>query len=156
MTKSSNQPLQIVNQTNLKVVIQVNSKETVPSGISKQVMATKNLLAQYQALGMKNGKDYEILMVFRSGGAQFLLNDAAYGSNVVKQPSAGNPNSAILLTLHNGGVKMYECHVAMKMKGYIPADIQPYAIMVETGIGALVDFEQSGYLPHPMMVSDTD
>ena len=54
----------------------------MPNGISKQVMAVKNLYDQYTALGMKPGKDYEIVMVFRGDGAQFLLTDEAYNLKV--------------------------------------------------------------------------
>ncbi len=140
-------PLQIANQTGLKVVVQVNEIGTVRHGISKQVMAAKNLYDQYTALGMKPGKDYEIVMVFRADGAQFLLTDKAYDRKV-KQPHAkGNPNRALLDALSQGGVKMYECGVAMKLKGYTPRDILPYGRVVASGIGAIVDFEKSGYLP---------
>lgn len=146
MANNTQPPLQIVNQTGLKVVVQVNYSSTIPNGISKQVMAAKNLYDQYTALGMKPGKDYEIAMVFRADGAQFLLTDKAYDQKV-KQPHAkGNPNRAILDVLTKGGVKMYECGVAMNLKGYSPQDILPYSRIVASGIGAMVDFEKSGYL----------
>jgi intracellular sulfur oxidation DsrE/DsrF family protein len=139
-------PLQIVNQKDLKVVVQVNYSDTVGNGLSKQVLATKNLYDQYTALGMKAGKDYEIVMVFRADGAQFLLTDAAYDKKV-KQPHAkGNPNRAILDELSNAGVKMHECGVAMRLKGYTPQDILPYSRIVASGIGAMVDFQKSGYI----------
>ena len=139
-------PLQIVNKTGLKVVVQVNYSDTVGNGIGKQVLATKNLYDQYTALGMKAGKDYEIVMVFRADGAQFLLTDAAYDKKV-KQPHAkGNPNREILDELSKAGVKMHECNVAMKLKGYVPQDILPYSRIVTSGIGAMVDFQKSGYI----------
>lgn len=56
MANNAKPPLQIVNQTGLKVVVQVNYSDTIPNGISKQVLATKNLYDQYTALGMKPGK----------------------------------------------------------------------------------------------------
>lgn len=146
MTNSAKPPLQIVNQTGLKVVVQVNDSDTVPSGISKQVMATKNLYDQYTALGMKPGKDYEIVMVFRADGAQFLLTDEAYDQKVKTPHAKGNPNRAILDALNQNGVTMHECGVAMKLKGYSPQDILPYSRIVTSGIGAMVDFEKSGYL----------
>ena len=139
-------PLQIVNQKDLKIVVQVNYSDTVGNGLSKQVLATKNLYDQYTALGMKAGKDYEIVMVFRADGAQFLLTDEAYDKKV-KQPHAkGNPNRAILDELNQGGVKMHECGVAMRLKGYTPQDIMPYSRIVASGIGAMVDFQKSGYI----------
>lgn len=140
-------PLQIVNQAGIKVVVQVNYSDTVPNGISKQVMAVKNLYDQYTVLGMKSGKDYEIIMVFRADGAQFLLTDEAYDLKVKQPHPKGNPNKAMLETMYKGGVKMYECHVAMKLKGYKPEDIFPFSRVVVSGIGAVVDFEKSGYLP---------
>lgn len=143
---SSKPPLQIVNQTGLKVVVQVNSADTVPNGVSKQVLATKNLFDQYMALGMKPGKDFEIAMVFRGDGAQFLLNDEAYDQKVKQPHPKGNPNRAIIDALNKGGVSMYECAVAMKLKGYTPQEIFPYSRIVTSGIGAVVDFEKSGYL----------
>lgn len=139
-------PLQIVNQTGLKVVVQVNYADTIPNGISKQVMATKNLHDQYSALGMKPGKDYEIVMVFRADGAQFLLTDEAYDQKVKQPHPKGNPNRAILDALSKDGVKMHECGVAMRLKGYSREDILPYSRIVASGIGAIVDFEKSGYL----------
>ena len=139
-------PLQIVHQTGLKVLIQVNEDSTIPDGVSKQVLATKNLLDQYQVLGMKSGKDYEIAMVFRADGAQFLLADAAYDQKVTKPHGQGNPNRMLLDALAAGGVKMYECGVAMRMKGYVPADLRPASRIVVSGIGALVDFQASGYI----------
>lgn len=139
-------PLQIVNRTGLKVVVQVNYSDTVPNGISKQVLAAKNLYDQYTALGMKPGKDYEIVMVFRGDGAQFLLTDMAYDQKVKQPHPKGNPNRLILDTLNKGGVTMYECGVAMKLKNYSPQDILPYGRIVESGIGAMIDLEKSGYL----------
>ena len=139
-------PLQIVHQTGLKVVVQINYTDAVPNGVSKQVLATKNLHAQYKALGMKQGKDYEIVMVFRGDGAQLLLTDAAYDQKVKQPHPKGNPNRAILDALNKDGVVMYECAVAMKGKGYTPHDILPYSRIVESGITTLVDLQKSGYL----------
>lgn len=139
-------PLQIVNQTGLKVAIQVNYADTIPNGVGKQVLAAKNLFDQYTALGMKSGKDYEIAMVFRADGAQLLLTDEAYDQKVKQPHPKGNPNRVILDELIKGGVKMYECGVAMRMKGYSPQDILPYSRIVVSGIGVMVDFEKSGYL----------
>ena len=48
--------------------------------------------------------------------------------------------------MHKGGVKMYECHLAMRLKGYKPEDIFPFSRVVVSGIGAVVDFEKSGYM----------
>jgi len=146
MANNIKPPLQIVNQTGLKVVVQVNYSDTVPSGISKQVLAAKNLYDQYTALGMKPGKDYEIVMVFRGDGAQFLLTDMAYDQKVKQPHPKGNPNRPILDILNKGGVSIYECGIAMKLKGYLPQDILPYSQIVESGIGAMVDLEKSGYL----------
>ncbi len=140
-------PLQIINQTGIKVVVQVNYSDTVPNGIGKQVMAVKNLYDQYAALGMKSGKDYEIIMVFRADGAQFLLTDEAYDLKVKQPHPKGNPNKAMIEAMYKGGVKMYECHVAMILKGYKPEDILPFSRIVVSGIGTVVDFEKSGYLP---------
>lgn len=140
-------PLQIEHKKGIKVVIQVNSVETIPKGISKQVLATKNLLDQYTALGMTAGKDFEIVMVFRGDGAQFLLTDAAYDAKVKETHAAGNPSRLMIEALHQGGVKLFECQVAMKLKGYEVDDILPVSRVVVSGIGALVDFEKSGYLP---------
>lgn len=146
LPENTKPPLQIVNQTGLKVAIQVNYADTIPNGVGKQVLAAKNLFDQYTALGMKSGRDYEIVMVFRGDGAQFLLTDEAYEQKVKQPHPKGNANRAILDELIKGGVKMYECGVAMRMKGYSPQDILPYSRIVVSGIGALVDFEKSGYL----------
>jgi intracellular sulfur oxidation DsrE/DsrF family protein len=146
MAENTKPPLQIVNQTGLKVLVQVNYADTIPNGISKQVLAAKNLYDQYAALGMKSGKDYEIAMVFRADGAQSLLTDDAYDAKVKQPHPKGNPNKAILDLLTKDGVKMYECAVAMKLKGYKSEDLLPYSRVVVSGIGAMVDFEKSGYL----------
>ncbi len=146
MANITKPPLQIVNRTGLKVVVQVNNPDTVPSGVGKQVLAAKNLYDQYTALGMKPGKDYEIVMVFRADGAQFLLTDEAYDQKVKQPHPKGNPNRAILDALNKGGVTMDECGVAMKLKGYTTEDILPYSRVVASGIGAMVDLEKSGYL----------
>ena len=146
LVESTKSPLQITSQTGLKVAVQVNYADTVPNGISKQVMAAKNLYDQYAALGMKPGKDYEIVMVFRGDGSQFLLTDEAYDQKVKQPHPKGNPNRSILDALNKGGVKMYECGVAMQLKGYSPKDILPYSRIVVSGIGAMIDLEKSGYL----------
>lgn len=146
MPENTQPALQIVHQTGLKVAIQVNYSDTIPNGIGKQVLATKNLFDQYTALGMKPGKDYEIVMVFRADGAQFLLTDEAYDQKVKQPHPKGNPNRAILDELIKGGVKMVECGVGMRLKGYTAQDILPYSRIVVSGIGAMVDFEKSGYL----------
>lgn len=138
-------PLQITKQTGLKVAVQVNHADTIPNGVSKQVMAAKNLFDQYAALGMKPGKDYEIVMVFRGDGSQFLLTDEAYDQKVKQPHRKGNPNRSVLDALNKGGVKMYECGLAMQLKGYSSADILPYSRIVVSGIGAMIDFEESGY-----------
>ncbi len=145
-TENTRPALEIINQTGIKVVIQVNYSDTVPNGISKQVMAAKNLYDQYTTLGMKSGKDYEIIMVFRADGAQFLLTDEAYDLKVKQPHPKGNPNKAMIEAMYRGGVKMYECHVAMILKGYKPEDIFPFSRIVVSGIGAVVDFEKSGYM----------
>lgn len=146
MVENAKPPLQIVSQTGIKVVVQVNYADTVPNGISKQVMAAKNLYDQYTALGMQAGKDYEIVMVFRADGAQFLLTDEAYDQKVKQPHPKGNPNRTMLEALNKGGMKMYESGVAMRLKGYAPQDIFPYSRVVVSGIGAILDFEKSGYL----------
>ena len=146
LSENTKPPLQIVNQTGLKVAIQVNFADTIPNGIGKQVLAAKNLLDQYTALGMKPGKDYEIVMVFRADGAQFLLTDEAYEQKVKSPHAKGNPSRALLDELARGGVKMYECGGAMRLKGYTAQDLLPYSRIVVSGIGALVDFEKSGFL----------
>lgn len=146
IAESSKPPLQIEHRSGLRVLIQVNYADVIPNGVSKQVFATKNLLEQYRALGMKPGKDFDIVMVFRGDGTQFLLNDDAYDQKVKQPHPKGNPNRAILDALQAGGVKMYECGMAMRMKGYVAADLLPYSRIVTTGIGAIVDFEKSGYL----------
>lgn len=143
--ESSKPPLQIEHRTGLRVLVQVNYADVIPNGISKQVFATKNLLDQYTALGMKQGKDFEIVMVFRADGAQFLLNDESYDQKVKQPHPKGNPNRAMLDALHKGGVKIYECGVAMRMKGYNSSEIIPYSRIVTSGIGAILDFQKSGY-----------
>jgi intracellular sulfur oxidation DsrE/DsrF family protein len=139
-------PLQIANQSGLKVVIQVNYASTLPNGIGEQVLAAKNLFDQYEALGMKPGKDYEIVMVFRANGAQFLLTDDAYDAKVKQPHPKGNPSRPMLDALSKAGVKMYECGVAMRLKGYTPQDILPNSRIVVSGIGALVDLAKSSYI----------
>ena len=140
-------PLQIVNQTGIKVVVQINRADVIPkNGISKQIMAVKNLYDQYTALGMKPGKDYEIVLVFRADGAQFLLTDEAYDLKVPQPHPKGNSSMAMIEAMQKGGVKMYECGTAMKLKGYEVKDILPASRIVVSGIGAIVDLEKSGYL----------
>lgn len=140
-------PLQIVNKTGVKVVVQVNDAAVIPmNGISKQVMGAKMLHDQYASLGMKSGKDYEIVMVFRAAGSQFLLNDDAYDEKAKGQHPKGNPNRAMIEAMQKDGVKMYECAVAMKMQGYENTDLLPFARIVASGMGAIVDLEKSGYL----------
>jgi len=146
-TESSQPPLQIANLTGIKVVAQINSADTIPNGISKQVLAIKNLTDQYTALGMTAGKDYEIAMVFRGDGAHFLLNDEMYDARVKQPHPKGNPNRKLLEALHKSGVQIYQCNVAMKLLGYEVKDILPFSRLVVSGIGAIVDFEKSGYLP---------
>ncbi len=139
-------PMQITHRTGIKVVIQVNDAGIMPmNGISRQVMAAKNLHDQYAALGMKPGQDYEIAMIFRAAGSQFLLTDDAYAAKARGPHENSNPSRAIIEALQKDGVKMYECGVAMKMMNYQPNDIMPFARVVASGIGAIVDFEQSGY-----------
>jgi intracellular sulfur oxidation DsrE/DsrF family protein len=144
--ESTQSPLQILNKTGIKVVIQVNDAGVIPmNGISKQLMAAKNLHDQYESLGMKNGKDYEIAMVFRAAGSQFLLKDDAYDEKAKGQHPKGNPNRAIIEALQKDGVKMYECGVAMQMLGYETSDLLPVARIVTSGIAAIIDFEKSGF-----------
>ena len=144
--ENTSPPLQISNRKELKIVVQVNSPSTIPNGVSKQVFALKNLHDQYVSLGMKSGVDYEIVVVFRGDGSQFLLNDAAYDSKVKEPHPNGNPNKPILDALSQDGFKIYECNVAMQMKGYKASDLLPFSAIVVSGIGAIIDFEKSGYL----------
>ena len=146
VAENTKAPLQIAAQTGLKVVIQVNSADAIPNGVAKQVLAAKNLLDQYAALGMQPGKDYDIAMVFRGDGSQWLLTDEAYDKKVKAPHPSGNPNRALLDELVRNGVKVYECGVAMRLKGYSAQDLLPYARVVVSGIGAMMDFEKSGYL----------
>jgi intracellular sulfur oxidation DsrE/DsrF family protein len=146
-TESMKPPLQIVNQTGIKVVVQINRADIIPkNGISKQVMGVKNLYDQYTALGMKPGKDFEIVMVFRADGAQFLLTDEAYDLKVAEPHPKGNASIAMIKAMQKGGVTMEECGMAMKMKGYEVKDILPSSRIVVSGIGAIIDLEKSGYL----------
>lgn len=147
VAENTKPPLQVTNRKELKIVVQINGSATIPNGISKQVFAVKNLHDQYAALGMKSGVDYEIVVVFRADGSQFLLTDEAYDIRAREPHPSGNPNRAILELLNNDGIKMFECDVAMQLKGYKPNDILPLSRIVVTGIGAIVDFEKSGYLP---------
>ena len=139
-------PLQITHRSGIKIIVQVNYSSTIPNGVGKQVLAVKNLYDQYTSLGMKAGKDYELAVVFRADGAQFLLTDAAYDLKVRDPHPPGNPNRRIIETLHENGVMMFECGTAMRMKGYTPGDIMPFSRIVVTGIGQIVDMEKSGYM----------
>jgi intracellular sulfur oxidation DsrE/DsrF family protein len=76
-----------------------------------------------------------------------LLTDEAYDAKVMQPHPKGNPNRTLIETLHQGGVKMHECNVAMRLLGYEPKDIFPFSRVVVSGIGAVIDFEKSGYLP---------
>lgn len=146
LDENTQPPLQITNKTGIKVVIQVNDAAVIPmNGISKQLMAAKNLHDQYASLGMKSGKDYEIVMVFRAAGSQFLLKDDAYDEKAKGQHQKGNPNRVIIEAMHKDGVKMYECGVAMQMLGYEITDLLPVARIVTSGIAAIIDFEKSGF-----------
>lgn len=140
-------PLQIVNRTGIKVVVQVNNADTTPNGIGKQLLGIKNLLDQYKTLGMKGGKDFEISVIFRGDGAQFLLTDEAYDVKVKEPHSKGNPNRQLIEEFHQGGIQMFECQVTMRSKGYDANDILPFSRIVVSGVGALVDFQKAGYLP---------
>lgn len=140
-------PLQIINQTGVKVVVQVNYSDTAPNGIGKQIMAVKNLHDHYTALSMKAGKDYEIIMVFRAEGSHFLLTDEAYDLKVKESHAKGNPNKTMIEALYKGGVKMYECYVSMKLKDYKPEDLFPFSRIVVSGIGTMIDLEKAGFLP---------
>ncbi len=144
--ESAKPPLQISYRSGLNVVVQVNYADTIPNGISKQVLAAKNLYDQYEGLGMKAGRDFNLAIVFRADGAQSLLTDAAYDAKVRQPHPAGNPNKALIDEMISGGVKVYECAVAMRLKGYHPEDLLSYSRIVVSGIGALIDFEKSGYL----------
>lgn len=146
LAENTKPPLQITQRTALKVVVQVNYSDTAPNGISKQVQAVKNLFDQYSRLDMRTGQDFNIVMVFRGDGAQFLLSDDAYDAKVRQPHPKGNPNRALLEALHAGGVTMYQCNVAMKLKGYTADELLPFSRLVESGIGALVDLQKSGYL----------
>ncbi len=144
--ESEKTPLNIKNHTGLKIVAQVNSVAVMPNGISAQVLAIHNLYDQYKKLGMKSGKDFEILIVFRAEGVQFLLNDEAYNKKVKTSHSDGNPSKNIIEELQKNGVKIYGCNVAIEKKGYKIDDIFAFTRRVVTGIGAVVDFEKSGYM----------
>lgn len=48
--------------------------------------------------------------------------------------------------MHKGRVKMYECHVGKKLKGYKPEDIFPFSRVPVSGINAVVDFEKPGHI----------
>ena len=145
--ESKKAPLQIEARTGIKVVAQINSADTTPKGISKQLLGVKNLLDQYTALGMIAGRDFDVAVVFRGDGAQFLLNDQAYYAKVKDAHSNGNPSRQMIEGLHQLGVKIFECQVTMKARGYDNEDLLPFSRVVVSGIGALVDFEKSGYLP---------
>ena len=139
-------PLQIEHRTGMKIVVQVNYSSTIPNGVGKQVLAVKNLYDQYTALGMKAGKDYDLAVVFRADAAQFLLTDAAYDLKVKDPHPPGNPNRRIVETLHENGVRIFQCGMAMKMKGYTTDDILPLSRIVVTGIGQIIELEKSGYM----------
>ncbi|HUJ19556.1 MAG TPA: DsrE family protein [Nitrospirota bacterium] len=145
-TESMKPPLDIVNKTGIKVVAQINSAEIFSNGVNRQVMGVKNLFDNYTSSGMLPGKDFEIVMVFRGDGGSALLNDDAYAKRVAQQQATGNPNRGVLEAMSKGGVKMYECSMTMKGRGYRPEDLFPFSRVVVTGIGAIVDLEKSGYL----------
>jgi len=144
--ESEKAPLNIKNRTGLKIVAQVNTDAVMPNGISRQVLAVHNLYEQYTKLGMKEGKDFEILIVFRADGVQFLLNDEAYNQKVKSAHADGNPSKNMIEELAKNRVKIYGCNVAIEKKGYKIEDIFPFTRRVVTGIGAVVDFEKAGYM----------
>ncbi len=144
--ESEKAPLNIKNRSGLKIVAQINSVAVMPNGISAQVLAVHNLYEQYTKLGMKEGKDFEILIVFRAEGVQFLLNDDAYNKKVKMAHPDGNPSKNLIEEMQKNGVKIYGCNVAIEKRGYKIEDIFPFTRRVTTGIGAVVDFEKSGHM----------
>ena len=67
-----------------------------------------DLLDQYAAAGMKPTQDYEIVMVFRGDGAQFLLTDEAYDQKVAQPHGKGNPSRPMIEALSKGEAISWE------------------------------------------------
>ncbi|MCX5825956.1 MAG: DsrE family protein [Deltaproteobacteria bacterium] len=75
------------------------------------------------------------------------IKELAAGATKIRMEYTTLPNGAQIEALQQGGAKMHECNVAMRLLGYEPKDIFPFSRVVVSGVGAVIDFEKSGYLP---------
>ncbi|WP_455223142.1 DsrE family protein [Kaarinaea lacus] len=120
----------------VKVVYQINqecknSQCTAPYAFGN----IKNAIKDYQAHGMENGVNYEIVAIVHSAGWKLILND-----------SRNNYLDEITDFINTSGVKVYFCQNTARSKGVQFADMIPGVEFTTSGVTALADFQLEGYM----------
>jgi intracellular sulfur oxidation DsrE/DsrF family protein len=128
-----------------KIVVDVTAGGD-PGKLNPAVAKVAKYLNIYAAAG-REPADCNIAVVFHGDATLAILNPDAYGAEFATE---GNPNTELLMQLHEAGVEMYVCGQSLDSKGKSQDDV---LVFVETAVSALtacVNLQSDGYAYIPL------
>lgn len=142
-TSASNMTTCIKKRNKLKAVVAWNSDIVHPSKNGLQVLNARNIMNDWeQTYGLKEDKDYQLVIVAYGKGARWAINNKAYRAKFGQD----HPSLKEVKSLIKRGAKIYMCQNSMKGNGWKTKDLIEGVNMVPSGVTALIDFQNQAYI----------
>jgi intracellular sulfur oxidation DsrE/DsrF family protein len=127
---------------NIKVVVQINQLYNTGTTKPYALGNITNLLNDYEVThGLKIGHDYEVVVVVHGSGGPMALNNNAATPN-----TNSNPFQSQIEELIAKGVAIYVCMNTARTLGAKTDQLIPGVQYVPSGVSAIVDFQNLGYV----------
>jgi len=130
----------LARDTHYKVSMDVSKTEDFNSDLNHYIESAARFLNLHASNGI-DPKDIEFAIVVHGSAAKDLLNDAAYTARF-NEP---NPNTAMLIALHNAGVKIYLCGQTAAHRGFTAEELNPVVSLALSAMTAHVRLQAEGY-----------
>jgi intracellular sulfur oxidation DsrE/DsrF family protein len=117
-----------------------------PAKLNPAVAKVAKYLNIYAAAG-REPATCDFAVVFHGDATLAILNPDAYAAEFGTE---GNPNTELLMQLHEAGVEMYVCGQSLHSKGKTEEDV---LVFVETAVSALtacINLQSDGYAYIPL------
>jgi len=126
--------------TYYKVSMDVSATAETTTALNRHIESAARFLNMHARNGIDPGNIAFAIVVHGPAGKD-LLKDAAYESRYMTP----NPNTALLKSLHDAGVKVYLCGQTAAFRGFSADEINPSVTIAVSAMTAHVRLQSEGY-----------
>jgi len=126
--------------THYRVSMDVSATADTPIALNRHIESAARFLNMHARNGIDPANIAFAIVVHGPAGKD-LLKDAAYESRYMTP----NPNTALLKSLHDAGVKVYLCGQSAAFRGFAADEINPSVTMAVSAMTAHVRLQSEGY-----------